>query len=659
MKNRYKRKYNDGGDLGNTGKFLLDTALAEWAPNAVKQSDYGNDKYGRTLGNIASVHEAFDSQSPISKNVSKYWVGTPGEGMTEEQKGLYNKVLPIAKTGSSIGELYTAKGLSSGMSKSTNSISTQSLNQGIDKGLQTDYSPYISQQAPQESINNNKVINRGYNGNPVTNQSTSPVYSKFGGRMKYNNGGNLKSSFNPNLASNDNDFKNWYNKNTIEGKNKIPFSENLDYDYYSYYKNNDYKNYQGGHFPDTYKRPTHETFSNESIYSTPENPGGSWNGEIFTPHKKELGGELTEYSGFKHNDQNPNNINEGIPLNNGNTVEDNETRIEDYIYSDTLKPKGKSYSYADASKKINNKYSKRVNDVLSDNQKKLELKQLENLQEKHRANIMNKTYKKLYGGKLNKMDWGGNIWDLNNQNSPQAPMVDNINMDENQNKGQPVTTYNPYNKNMEVKSYNGNPINTNQLKGNTFDYNSLYNLGNFVGGAYDIYRGLKGGANVNYDRVNPELVDYSKTRELGAKDIQTGYRDTKNALKGVNNPAAYLSLIGQQAGQRSKDIGDLYTKSIEAEQNANVGIKNQSKYFNAQTQRSEADARQLERDEASNTLQRGISSTGAALAGTGRDKQMTMSQEESKKYIGSAFFVPVGRNQYKDKRTGVIYNITE
>jgi hypothetical protein len=31
-----------------------------------------------------------------------------------------------------------------------------------------------------------------------------------------------------------------------------------------------------GHLPDTYKKPNHPTFSAESQYSTPDNPGGRW-----------------------------------------------------------------------------------------------------------------------------------------------------------------------------------------------------------------------------------------------------------------------------------------------------------------------------------------------------------------------------------------------
>jgi len=84
----------------------------------------------------------------------------------------------------------------------------------------------------------------------------------------------------------DRKFKEWYNKNTLEGQNKIPYSERLDYDYYSFYKNGEYRNKMfniENHFPDTYKRPNHKTFSNESIYSTRENPGGIWRGEEFVP----------------------------------------------------------------------------------------------------------------------------------------------------------------------------------------------------------------------------------------------------------------------------------------------------------------------------------------------------------------------------------------
>lgn len=110
------------------------------------------------------------------------------------------------------------------------------------------------------------------------------------------NGGDIKS-YNPNLAKKDSKFQTWYGKNTLEGQNKIPYSEDLTYDYYSYFKNGNMNGNIEGHFPDTYKRPNHPTFSNESIYSTPEKPGGQWDGENYNPKGKFImanGGHLPE-----------------------------------------------------------------------------------------------------------------------------------------------------------------------------------------------------------------------------------------------------------------------------------------------------------------------------------------------------------------------------
>lgn len=116
---------------------------------------------------------------------------------------------------------------------------------------------------------------------------------KFPGQMVYEKPimqkGGQKKAYNPNLASKDKAFQIWYGANTLEGQRGVPYSDDLDYDYYSFYRNGDYKD-KGfsieNHFPDTYKRPSHETFSNESIYSTPENPGGFWRGDKYYPNGK-------------------------------------------------------------------------------------------------------------------------------------------------------------------------------------------------------------------------------------------------------------------------------------------------------------------------------------------------------------------------------------
>ena len=100
-----------------------------------------------------------------------------------------------------------------------------------------------------------------------------------------------RKAYNPKLATGDSGFQEWYRKNTLEGKAGVPYTDKQAYDYYSFYRNGDYKDKSfniEAHFPDTYKRPDHVTFSDESIYSTPENPGGSWKGETYIPYKPKL-----------------------------------------------------------------------------------------------------------------------------------------------------------------------------------------------------------------------------------------------------------------------------------------------------------------------------------------------------------------------------------
>ena len=201
----------------------------------------------------------------------------------------------------------------------------------------------------------------------------------------YADGGLIKKSFNPDLAKSDIGFQSWYKKNTLEGQNNIPYSDNQTYDYLSFYKNKEHLNPDYNidqHFPDTYKRPSHPTFSNESIYSTPERPGGSWKGESYSPHGKFQyadGGMLTEFNNGGSHETNPNQgVQQGIsPNGEPNKVEQGETKYQDYIFSDRLKiddqavndynlPKtmaGKTF--ADASKKVSKLHKERPNDPIS------------------------------------------------------------------------------------------------------------------------------------------------------------------------------------------------------------------------------------------------------------------------------------------------------
>ena len=85
------------------------------------------------------------------------------------------------------------------------------------------------------------------------------------------------------------------------------------------------------------------------------------------------GGDLTQYNGGGTHEENPNG---GIDIGQGAQVEDKETRWEDYVFSERIKPKGKKYSYAQASKRIEKKYSKRANDKYDDKAKASEMNAL-------------------------------------------------------------------------------------------------------------------------------------------------------------------------------------------------------------------------------------------------------------------------------------------
>lgn len=62
-----------------------------------------------------------------------------------------------------------------------------------------------------------------------------------------------------------------------------------DYDMEAFLRANPgFKAEPGQHYPDTYKRPNHPTFSDESIYHNEKNQGGHWSvgpdgRDVFTP----------------------------------------------------------------------------------------------------------------------------------------------------------------------------------------------------------------------------------------------------------------------------------------------------------------------------------------------------------------------------------------
>lgn len=165
----------------------------------------------------------------------------------------------------------------------------------------------------------------------------------------------------------------------------------------------------------------------------------------------------------------------------------------------------------------------------------------------------------------------------------------------------------------------------------------LSEAGNFIGPAYDIYRGLKGGDDVNFDRINPNYVDYQNSRDLVNRNINQAFNNTKESVKSAvgGNSGAYLSNIGNMSYNRDKQIGDYMTQSYENQINVNSQIANQAKGQNAQIQMQESVAKQQEKDIASNTLSTGLYNLGSATNMLGTDLQLKGNEPLIKQLIST------------------------
>lgn len=73
-------------------------------------------------------------------------------------------------------------------------------------------------------------------------------------------------------------FEAWAKKNKI----RDPMNPLHHYDHVSAFRMGVNRG-EEGHFPDTYKTPGHETFSNESQYYKPGMKAGRWEGDKFIP----------------------------------------------------------------------------------------------------------------------------------------------------------------------------------------------------------------------------------------------------------------------------------------------------------------------------------------------------------------------------------------
>ncbi len=110
----------------------------------------------------------------------------------------------------------------------------------------------------------------------------------------------------------------------------------------------------------------------------------------FVPYSKQSYGDggFVEFNNGGTHEENPHG---GIPLGQNALVEEGETRHQNYIYSDRIKlPWNKKRTFAEESKRINNKYKDRPDDAIANKSKELELSKLKDAQELMKQQMVQK-----------------------------------------------------------------------------------------------------------------------------------------------------------------------------------------------------------------------------------------------------------------------------
>jgi hypothetical protein len=372
-----------------------------------------------------------------------------------------------------------------------------------------------------------------------------------------------------------------------------------------------------------------------------------------------MGGNFTEYHGNTHE-------NGGIPIGQAE-VEGGETNHNGYIFSDTLKLGKKTF--ADMSKKINNKYSRRPDDKISMESKERELGNLMKVQES--TGMTNNSRGMFqFGG-----NWMNNINKLTNQaNNPRfytpsnyAPTaitesptgfyttedrysnkeaVGNIantlvtqptdrgviqESIENERSRVGLQTTSPTLSKSSVPPTPSTITDTNkplQTKVNPLGY-----LASAIGPAYDVARGLKGGDPVNFDRMTSkyQYADPRGAMAAANKGLTSAYNSTKNAAKNTTTSAGdYLANMSNLASKEGMDRAATMAGIKSQYDIANTQGLNQTNLtkdqFNAQIQMRESEARQQEEDAARSAVSQGLHNFGQNTLGYGQDRAMNKTQ---------------------------------
>ncbi len=310
-------------------------------------------------------------------------------------------------------------------------------------------------------------------------------------------------------------------------------------------------------------------------------------------------GGLIEYNSGGTHEENPNG---GIPV--GSTglpstnpkalVEEGETVNNGYVFSNRLlSDSGKTF--ADESKAIKKRYIKRLGkdlkgkDAIAAKSLNTELLDLQQKQESLKMSMMPKE-------NMQQMQ--------NSQALPQAAFGMNLPFDTATEGTEPSTsTGSPNDMGMD-----------NFMKGAGAN-NSYIGYGiQALSRVPDLIKSFGAPDKVHYDRITPELVDYSAEREAlkNARNASTGIIK-RNAGMAGNAGQAMNYLAGTVPGIQNNYYAN-FAKSLQTENNVNAQIKNEAMAKNSAIAMQEAEVNAQEKDAMRTMQTNALSGIGSAVS---------------------------------------------
>ena len=310
-------------------------------------------------------------------------------------------------------------------------------------------------------------------------------------------------------------------------------------------------------------------------------------------------GGLIEYNSGGTHEENPNG---GIPV--GSTglpstnpkalVEEGETVNNGYVFSNRLlSDSGKTF--ADESKAIKRRYIKRLGkdlkgkDVIAAKSLNTELLDLQQRQEALKMSMMPKE-------NMQQMQ--------NSQALPQAAFGMNLPIDTGT-EGTEASTSNDSPKDMGMDNF---------MKGAGAN-NSYIGYGiQALSRVPDLIKSFGAPDKVHYDRITPELVDYSAEREAlkGTRNLSTGIIK-RNAGMAGNAGQAMNYLAGAVPGIQNNYYAN-FAKSLQTENNVNAQIKNEAMAKNSAIAMQEAEVNAQEKDAMRTMQTNALSGIGSAVS---------------------------------------------